>query len=102
MARSTQYWFDVILAEKAIIPELSVYTSTNKVARWRLGFWSAAACAAVFDVVFDLAIATMEFLAAKSRWGTLPWYAAIAKEFQYGDSLAQVNLEWVYNPIDET
>src|SRR5690606_22954341 len=101
MARSKQYWLDVILAEKAVIPELAVYSSTSKVGRWRLTAQCMAACYAALDVVFDLVILAMEALATKSRYGTLPWYVAIAKEFQYGDALTQVNLEWVYSPVVE-
>ena len=118
MARSITYWYDLMITEKTTFANLSVYqpaiddsqtllndlTSTSIVSRWRLVFWVVAACAYAMDVVFDLAILTLQTIAASSRYGTLPWYVSIAKEFQYGDSLSLINLEWKYaivNPANQ-
>lgn len=99
MARSTQYWFDLIVAEKNANPNLAGYTSDSKVSRTGGIFWCIAACAHAFDVVLDLFKLIIEALVLKSRYGTLPWYASVAKEFQYGDSLVLVDNKWVYDPV---
>ena len=116
MARSIPYFYDIMIAEKNSMSNLSAYQpsidssqillndlkSTSKVSRWRLMLWVVATCAFAIDVLNDLAILTMQAIAAKSRYGTLPWYVSVAKAFQYGDSLTQVNLEFVYATIDAT
>lgn len=116
MAKSISDWYDIMIAEKNTFANLNVYQpnidssqtlltdlkSTSKVARWRLMLWVVATCAFAVEVLLDVAILTMQAIAAKSRYGTLPWYAAVAKEFQYGDALTQVNLEYVYAVIDPT
>lgn len=116
MAKSIKDWYDIMIAEKNTFANLNVYQpnidssqtllsdlkSTSKVARWRLMLWVVATCAFAVEVLLDVAILTMQAIAAKSRYGTLPWYAAVAKEFQYGDALSQVNLEYVYPVIDPT
>lgn len=115
MARSRKYWMDIMLAEKASFSNLNDLQpnvdnsqlflndleSNSKVEISRLIFWVVACCAHALDVVFDLAILIMTNLAAKSRYGTEPWYVDVAKSFQYGDALVQVNLEFVYPVIDE-
>jgi hypothetical protein len=63
-------------------------------------FWCVAACAAAMSVMFDLVVKVMEAIAAKSRYGTLPWYVEVAKEFQYGDALVLQDLQYVYNPVN--
>lgn len=104
-----------MIAEKNTYSNLNVYQptiddaqtlltdikSTSKVARWRLVFWVVATCAYAVDVVHDLAIITMEALAAKSRYGTLPWYVSVAKEFQYGDALVLIDNEWKYATVND-
>lgn len=116
MARSPKYWYDIMIAEKNTFATLVVYEpsvdssqtllsdlkTTSKVAIWRLMFWCVACCAYALDAVFDLYKVFLEAIAAKSRYGTLPWYVSIAKAFQYGDSLTLVDLEWRYATIDES
>ena len=116
MAKTITYYYDLMIAEKNSFTNLNGYQpnidssqtllndlkSTSKVARWRLMLWVVATCAFAIDVLLDLAILTMQAIAAKSRYGTLPWYVSVAKAFQYGDSLLQVNLEFVYPVIDTT
>lgn len=115
MARSIEYWYNVMIAEKNTYSNLNGYQptiddaqtlitdlkSTSKVARWRIAFWVVATCAYAVDVIHDLAIITMEALAAKSRYGTLPWYVTVAKEFQYGDALVLIDDEWKYATIND-
>lgn len=115
MARSPRYFYDTMIAEKNGFSALNAYQPTidssqkmlgdlktnSVVADWRLIFWVIATCASALDTLFELAKITMAALAAKSRYGTLAWWVSVAKEFQYGDSLVQVNLEWVYSPVVE-
>jgi hypothetical protein len=110
MARSVKYWYDYMIAEKTTMASLNALqpviddaqtlltdvTTTSRVARWRLWLWIVATCAYSLDVVFDLAIITLEALAKRSRFGTLPWYIQQAYEFQYGDTLVYVNNEYKY------
>lgn len=116
MARSPKYWYDVMIAEKNTFATLNVYQpnidssqtllddlkTTSKVAIWRLLLWCVASAMYSFDVVFDLYKITLEAIAAKSRYGTLPWYASVAKEFQYGYSLSLIDLEYKYATVDES
>jgi len=110
MARSPKYWYDLMIAEKNTFANLSVYqpnidssqtllndlTTTSKVAIWRLLFWCVASAMYTFDVVFDLYKIYLDEVAAQSRYGTLPWYIAVSKQFQYGDTLVLDGVEWKY------
>lgn len=112
--RSIEYFYDVMVAEKNSFTNLQTLQpnidsaqnlsdglkSNSRVARWRLIFWCVACCAYALDVVFHLASVLLESIVARSRYGTLSWYVAIAKEFQYGDALVRVNHEWVYSPVN--
>lgn len=116
MARSIQYWYDYMAAEKNTLPSLNVLqpnidnhqtlltdvTSTSKVARWRLMLWVVAACAYAVDVVFDLTILNLEKLAQNSRFGTLPWYVNQSLTYQHGDALVFQNNEFQYPVLDLT
>lgn len=113
MARSPQYWYDYMIAEKetnsnlnTLVPNpdtnqtlLNDLTTPSKVADWRLWIWIVATCAHAFDVVFDLALIAFEELSKRSRFGTLPWYINKAYEFQYGDSLVFQNNEFQYATV---
>jgi hypothetical protein len=110
MARSPKYWYDIMIAEKNGRAQLNVYQpnidsaqtflddlkSSSKVAIWRCLFWCVAVCAYSLDVVFDLFKLDLEAITASSRYGTLPWYVSIAKAYQHGDALVQIDLEWKY------
>lgn len=110
MARTPTYWYDVILAEKQTMTNLSVLQptiddaqtlltdvkSSSRVARWRLWLWAVAVCAYTLDVVFDLTLIAFEALAKRSRFGTLPWYIQKGYDFQFGDTLVFQNNEFQY------
>lgn len=116
MARTPKYWYDIMIAEKNTFATLNVYQpnidssqtllddlkTTSKVAVWRLLLWCVATAMYAFDVVLDLYKIYLESVAAKSRYGTLPWYASVAKDFQYGYSLSLIDLEYKYASIDES
>lgn len=116
MAKTVLENYDLIIAEKNSFANLNVYQpnidssqtllsdlkSTSKVARWRLLFWCIATLATALGINFDLVLIEMAAIAARSRYGTLPWYVSVAKEFQYGDALTQINLEFKYAVEDDT
>lgn len=113
MARSPQYWYDYMIAEKTSMATLNGLTpindtaqtlltdvtSTSRVARWRLMLWAVATCAYALDVVFDLTLIALEALAKRSRFGTEAWYINKAYEFQYGDALVLQDGEFQYATI---
>lgn len=104
-----------MLAEKDTLANLSVYqpnmstaqdfiddlAGPSKVARWRIRYWIVATCAAAVDLIFDQALLNLIGIAEKARYGTLPWYVAKMKEFQYGDQLTLIDLEWKYAVVNE-
>lgn len=114
MARSTEYWYDIMIQEKQSLASLNTLqpnidsaqtlltdvTTTSKVSRWRFWLWVVASCANAVDVVMDLFKIDLEGISKKSRYGTIPWYVQKAYEFQYGDALVFQDLEWKYSPIN--
>ncbi|MCK6648721.1 MAG: hypothetical protein L6Q66_03605 [Bacteroidia bacterium] len=115
MARTITYWYDVMDAERQTMASLSSLEpnintaqsllsdvkTTSKVARWRLWFWCVAALAYAIDVLFDQTKSELETIAANSRYGTLPWYVSISKEYQAGYSLNWSGTRFEYLAIDD-
>lgn len=116
MARSTTYWYDIMIAEKNSMSTLSTLqpnidsaqtlltdlTTTSRVARWRLFVWVVAVCAYTLDVFFDLFKIELEEISKRSRYGTKPWYVYQAFSYQNGDALVYQNNEWQYAIINTT
>ena len=114
MARPITYWYDIIIAEKDTMSNLNRYqpngdtsqqllvdiTSTSRVARWRLWVWCVAVCAVAFDVVLDLFKIELAAIAQNSRYGSLPWYVVVAKEYQEGYNLVWQNNQYEYLVTD--
>ncbi|MCE9539756.1 MAG: hypothetical protein K8R85_11130 [Bacteroidetes bacterium] len=112
--RPLTYWYDIIIVEKDTMSNLNRYqpnadtsqqlladiTSTSKVARWRLWVWCVAACAMAFDVILDLFKIELAAIAQNSRYGSLPWYVVIAKEYQEGYNLVWQNNQYEYITTD--
>lgn len=110
MARTPEYWYDVIIAEKQTMASLNNLqpnvdtaqdlladvTTSSKVARWRLWIWCVAVAIYAIDVLFDLLKLDLESIALESRYGTLPWYVKKSLDYQHGDALVLQNLEWKY------
>lgn len=104
----------IMLTEKQTMANLSVYqpspssaqdfldivASPSKAAFWQLDYWVIACCAYAMDLNLDMQLIEMEKVAAKSRYGTLPWYVQMAKDFQYGDALVLDDLQWKYAVIN--
>lgn len=114
MAQSIGYWYDIIVTEKQSFASLNVYLpnpdtyqtflvdlkSSSRVARWRLLVWCVAVAIYSFDVLLSLFRIEMTAMIAKGKYGTLPWYPVMAKEFQYGDTLTWTGTEFAYPVID--
>jgi hypothetical protein len=114
MGKTIEDHYDAMIAEKNTMSILSIYQpnidstqtllsdlkSTSRVARWRLVFWVVATCAYALGVDWELCKIELEAVAARSRYGTLPWYVRIIKEFQYGDPLVLIDDEWQYATIN--
>lgn len=114
MARSIAEIYDALVAEKAdqvelseLVPDvdsaqqlLADLNTPSRVARWRLMFWVVAVCTWAHEVLWDRFLAEVRALAAASNIGTLPWYVAKAKAFQYGHDLVLVNNVPAYEEDD--
>lgn len=101
MANSIKYWYDVMIAEKQSMSNLqnlqpnidnsqnllNDLNTTSRVGVWRLLIWVVATCAYAMEVVFDLFKKDLEEISKNSRFGTLPWYDSVSRNFQYGDTL---------------
>ena len=82
---------------------LNNLTSTSKVAIWRLIFFIASLAIWVHEKLFDTHKAQVDELLDTQRVGTLPWYVAQSKSFQYGDSLTYNDntYQFEYSLLDE-
>lgn len=80
--------------------ELAAIT-TSSVAEWNLWkkLWVAAALS--LQTLWDLFKAEILSLVNSAKYGTGEWYVAKCFEFQYGDSLTEVNGQLVYAVPDE-
>ena len=76
--------------------------STNSpVGRWRLQAYVFAAVAYIQEVLYDGLIARIVAILAVNKFGTLPWYVATVKQFQYGFAL-NVYAQYSYGYSDTT
>lgn len=86
MARSVSAIFNEIVAEKNNQPDLNGLTSTSQTAMWRLWAFIVAFAISLHEQLFDAVIEEVKDRLSQGVPGTLPWYAAKAKEFQYNAS----------------
>lgn len=114
MAKGPKYWYDIMIAEKNTKATLLTYqpnidsaqtfldqmATNSKVAAWRCVFWVIACAYYAFELVLDAYALYLESIAAKSQYGTLPWYVKIAKEYQHGDALVKIDSEWRYATVN--
>lgn len=105
MARSIQEIYDALAQEKAEQLELNTLqpdidsaqqlladlNTPSRVARWRLMLWVVAVAQWTHEVLWDRTLDEIRALAAASNIGTLPWYVAKARAFQFGHDLVLVN-----------
>lgn len=114
MARTITQIYDDIIAEKQSMTQLnglqpnietsqdllSDITTTSKVGRWRLIFWVVAVAIWIHEKLFDQYKSDVEALSDSLITGTLEWYQAKAKKFQYGDTLTWNGAVYDYPVLD--
>jgi len=97
MARTIAAIQASIITAKAADPTLSGLTSTSNSAIWLLWTWVVATCQWTLETLFDAHVAEVNTIIAAQKPHTLQWYAGMAKNFQYGDSLV-ADADY-YNPV---
>lgn len=87
MARTIDYWYSQIVAEKEANPELTVLNSTSKVSIWRLMGYVVAVVMWSLDNLFDLHRSEIDTEMLKQKPHSERWYREKALAFQYGQDL---------------
>jgi len=81
---------------------LTDLTSTSKVAIWRLIFYVIAVAIWIHESLWDIFLANVQTIISNAIPGTLQWYVATIKAFQYGYALTWNGSTFVYSTIDST
>ncbi|MBD3748501.1 MAG: nucleotidyltransferase [Sphingobacteriales bacterium] len=87
MARTIDYWYSQIIAQKEATSELDVLTSTSKVAIWRLFAYVVAVVIWSLDKLFDIHKAEIDDLISLEKAHRLQWYRQKALAFRLGQDL---------------
>lgn len=114
MPKNTQQYFDLLKEEWSTFPQLTALvsdvsnvqelfvklTTTSPVAMHDLKLWvQATGCAAVDAEAHHTFLLILQEM-PKRKYGSEPWYAEMAKVFQFGDSLVESNGIFYYPEID--
>lgn len=86
MARSRDYWFQQILAEKARQPTLDSITSTSKVSTFGAIAFVISFIAFLLDSFFDILRGEVSDKLLKEKAHGPAWYKTLALNFQYGQT----------------
>lgn len=114
MARSTQYFYDLLVNEKQQMTSLSQLTPINdnnqqllsdlnsntKVAIWRLFLWIFAYGLHIIDTLFDFHKKEITDIMNQKIPGTIQWLRSEVMKFQYGYNLTWINGKYQY-PIED-
>lgn len=100
MARSVETIYSLIIAGKEAKTELDGLTSESGSAIFRLWAWVIAAVLFTAESMHDLFRSEIQALLLTLKPGTLLWYRAMIKEFQYGDILGWTDMQYGYATID--
>jgi hypothetical protein len=100
MARSIAEINDLILAKKSEYADLDALDSTSTTAVWRLWAWVTSAVIFSVEIMFDLFKSELGVVIATRKPGTLLWYQAVSKAFQYTDGLVWSDLQYGYSVFD--
>jgi hypothetical protein len=97
MARTIDYWYQLLLAQKNstaglngfiantdLTPDPNAIDSTSQVADWNLWLYVVAVIMCVLDNLFDLHTAQINTTITTLKPHSLTWYQALALRFQYG------------------
>ncbi|PKP46817.1 MAG: hypothetical protein CVT94_13465 [Bacteroidetes bacterium HGW-Bacteroidetes-11] len=101
MARSIETIYSLIIAQKEATPELNALDSTSVTSIYRMWAWVTAAVLFTVESMFDLFRFEITTLLETLKPGTLLWYQAMCKAFQYGDALVWENGKYGYPAINE-
>jgi len=100
MARTVAQIEQSIIVAKNTKAALSDLNSPSGTAIWRLWVHVVAMAIHIHETFWDLFKKEIQELTDKSIAGTPRWYAAMAKEFQLGDTLDVIDGEAVYAVVD--
>ena len=100
MARSIQTIFNAIIAAKEANSNLDGLDTTSVTSVYRHWAWITATVHYVIETMLDLFRVEIQVMLANLKPGSLLWYQAMCKAFQYGDDLAWINGQWTYSVID--
>lgn len=114
MARSTQYYYDLLISEKQQFSSLNELTpisdsnqqllndlsSNNKVAVWRLFYWIFAYGLHIIDTLMDYHKSEIETIMNSKVPGTIQWLRIEIFKFQYGYNLTWIDNKYQYTQYD--
>lgn len=114
MARSTQYFYDLLISEKQQFSSLNGLTpisdsnqqllndlsSINKVAIWRLFYWIFAYGLHIIDTLMDYHKSEIETIMNSKVPGTIQWLHHEIFKFQYGYNLTWIDNKYQYTQYD--
>lgn len=116
MARTLSEIYNQIITEKELLTSLNGLTPNNdnaanlltdintrsKVAVWRTMFWAMAFAIWTHENLFDKYKIEIENASNKIVAGSIGWWVATAKYFQYGDKLQYIDNKFKYALEDES
>jgi hypothetical protein len=93
-----------IIDEKNANPETAALNNSSSTAIWYLWANIAASAIFVFEQIFYKEKEELTALTLRRKYGTVPWYALIASEFQYGHTLVfnEASGTFGYAVVDES
>lgn len=96
--------YQSIIDKKDATPELSWFNSASLTAIWRFLAHITASAIFVFEEILHWEKSEIETKMAREQYGFIDWYALVAKDFQYGDSLVfdSDSGTYAYAVIDES
>ncbi len=100
MARSVEEIYNQIVLEKNKRAELSALSSPSATAIWRLWAYITAVAHNVVENFFDQFRREITQIVEQKEYGTPPWFALRAREFQPGDQLSVVDGRTIYAAPD--
>lgn len=114
MSKTTQEYFDLLKTEFADFPQLLALasevsnhqellvqiTTDSKVAVWDLMTWIQASGLSAADAEISHTMTVILEEIAKRKYGSQPWYVAMAKQFQFGDTITWLDGLFFYETIN--
>lgn len=114
MARTSQEIFDYLKNEFGGFPELSALvsevnnsqdlltkiTTDSQVSIHDLLLWVVSVGNHATEVEVENTLTLILSEMTKRKYGSLPWYAEEAKNFQFGDTVQWLNGKYFYDPVD--